>query len=75
MVRNVLLFFAGHESLLLKAVVDYAGDQEAELVEGYPVEPRTHLINVFSPAIGVEASSQVFAILEYVSQGDFLRGA
>jgi hypothetical protein len=40
MVRNVLLFFARHEPLLLKAIVAYAGEQGAELVEGYPVEPK-----------------------------------
>jgi hypothetical protein len=36
---------------------------------------RSQPKKVFSPDIGVDASFQVLDILEYVPQGDFLRGA
>jgi hypothetical protein len=36
---------------------------------------RSDLKKVFSPDIGVDASVQVLAILAYVPQGSFLRGA
>jgi hypothetical protein len=36
---------------------------------------RIYLKKIFWPDIGVEASSHALAILEYVPQGDYLRGA